>query len=142
MQFQAADSLHLPFEDGSFDVSYSISSLEHMPDPLQAISEMVRVTRPGGLITFTMDVAPYQSALGSESNVNASNFAAIQDLLHAECLPQAPARWPVPGKELSWAADCRRSSGLRRSASGVLRQLRGLPSDANFYVFAGSWIKR
>lgn len=142
MQFQAADSLNLPFEDGAFDVSYSISSLEHMPDPLQAIREMARVTKPGGLITFTMDVAPYQAALGSESNVNSSNFAAIQDFLHAKCLPQAPARWPVPGTELSWANNCRRSSVLRHSGSRVVRRWRGQPADLNFYVFAGSWIRR
>lgn len=142
MQFQPADSLNLPFADGHFDVSYSISSLEHMPDPVQAVREMVRVTRPGGLITFTMDVAPYQAALGGESNVNCSNFTTIQQILHAQCTPQAPARWPVPGTELCWANDCRRSSALRRGASRFVRKLNRQPPEANFYVFAGCWIKR
>lgn len=142
MQFQPADSLSLPFPDGHFDVSYSISSLEHMPDPVQAVREMLRVTRPGGLVTFTMDVAPYQAALGSESNVNCSNFAAIQDLLRFQCIPQAPARWQVPGTELCWAHDCRRSSIFRRAASRIVQQWRGQPAEANFYVFACSWIKR
>lgn len=40
----------LPFADGSFDVCYSSNVLEHVPDPERMADEMVRVTRPGGLV--------------------------------------------------------------------------------------------
>lgn len=44
----AADAMALPFADGAFD-SVTISfGLRNVADPQQALSEMARVTRPGG----------------------------------------------------------------------------------------------
>lgn len=40
----------LPFRDGAFDVCYSSNVLEHVQRPWQMAGEMVRVTRPGGLV--------------------------------------------------------------------------------------------
>ncbi len=40
----------LPFDDGSFDVTCSFKVLAHVPDIGQALAEMARVTRPGGVI--------------------------------------------------------------------------------------------
>ncbi|MCJ7548544.1 MAG: class I SAM-dependent methyltransferase [Anaerolineae bacterium] len=40
----------LPFEDSSFDVVYSHEVLEHVDNDRLCITEMVRVTRPGGHI--------------------------------------------------------------------------------------------
>ncbi|MCA9522986.1 MAG: methyltransferase domain-containing protein [Myxococcales bacterium] len=40
----------LPFEDQSFDLSYSVKVLAHVPDIRLALAEMARVTRPGGHI--------------------------------------------------------------------------------------------
>jgi ubiquinone/menaquinone biosynthesis C-methylase UbiE len=47
-----ADALDLPFDDGSFD--RVLSTFGHMfaPDHEQAAKEMVRVTKPGGVIGF------------------------------------------------------------------------------------------
>lgn len=40
----------LPFADASFDVAYSFKVLAHVPDIALALSEIVRVTRPGGVM--------------------------------------------------------------------------------------------
>jgi SAM-dependent methyltransferase len=48
--FVAASAFALPFADASFDLVWSIWTLEHVIDPQQMLSEMVRVTRPGGSI--------------------------------------------------------------------------------------------
>ncbi len=40
----------LPFPDHSFDVACSFKVLAHIPDIERALSEMVRVTRPGGIV--------------------------------------------------------------------------------------------
>jgi ubiquinone/menaquinone biosynthesis C-methylase UbiE len=40
----------LPFADRSFDVVATYSVLHHVPDYLQAVREMARVLRPGGLV--------------------------------------------------------------------------------------------
>lgn len=42
--------LSLPFADGCADVAFSSNVLEHVPDPLAMAEEMLRVTRPGGLV--------------------------------------------------------------------------------------------
>jgi SAM-dependent methyltransferase len=45
-----ADGLSLPLRDAAADITFSSNVLEHVPDPLRMITEMVRVTKPGGLI--------------------------------------------------------------------------------------------
>jgi SAM-dependent methyltransferase len=142
MHFQPADSLALPFDDASFDVSYSISSLEHMSNPVQAINEMIRVTKPDGLVTFTMDVAPYDSPVGQESNVNRSNFQAFQDVLAIRCSLFSAPRFVIPSDALSWQQDCKTSSGLRDAIARCVRVFRGLPERPDHYIFGGSFIKR
>lgn len=44
------DGMRLPFADASFDMTYSSNVLEHVVDPWKMADEMVRVTKPGGLI--------------------------------------------------------------------------------------------
>jgi SAM-dependent methyltransferase len=44
------DGLQLPLRTGSVDVCFSSNALEHVPEPERFADEMVRVTRPGGLI--------------------------------------------------------------------------------------------
>ena len=53
--------MELPFADGAVDVCYSSNVLEHVPDPWRMASEMVRVTRPGGLvfISYTTWFGPW-----------------------------------------------------------------------------------
>ena len=46
-----ADVGELPFDDGSFDLVVSFTGLHCFPDPARALVEMVRVLRPGGVIT-------------------------------------------------------------------------------------------
>lgn len=52
IEWVEADALNLPFEDGEFD--RVLSTFGHMfaPDHALAASEMVRVTKPGGVIGF------------------------------------------------------------------------------------------
>jgi SAM-dependent methyltransferase len=46
----------LPFRDGAVDVCYSSNVLEHVPDPWRMADEMVRVTRPGGVVFLSYTV--------------------------------------------------------------------------------------
>jgi SAM-dependent methyltransferase len=47
---RVADIHALPFEDGEFDVVHAHQVLQHVADPVGALREMARVTRPGGLV--------------------------------------------------------------------------------------------
>ena len=53
--------MQLPFRDRSVDVCYSSNVLEHVVDPWEMADEMVRVTRPGGLvfISYTTWFGPW-----------------------------------------------------------------------------------
>lgn len=44
----------IPFPDSHFDVAYSTNVLEHVDDPQKVVSEMVRVTKPGGIIQIVV----------------------------------------------------------------------------------------
>ncbi len=48
--FQVADCCELPFADGSFDRVFSHALLEHLSNPIKALTEMHRVLKPGGII--------------------------------------------------------------------------------------------
>ncbi len=56
-----ADARALPFASGSVDVCFSSNVLEHVRDPWRMAAEMVRVTRPGGLVylAFTNWLSPW-----------------------------------------------------------------------------------
>lgn len=50
LSVQLASATELPFEDNSFDVTCSFKVLAHVPEIEKALSEMARVTRPGGVV--------------------------------------------------------------------------------------------
>jgi SAM-dependent methyltransferase len=56
-----ADGYWLPVRDGGADICFSSNVLEHVADPIGLIGEMIRVTRPGGLIylSFTNWYSPW-----------------------------------------------------------------------------------
>lgn len=45
-----ADGEHLPFADGSFDLTYCVAALHHALDLRRMVAEMARVTRRGGTV--------------------------------------------------------------------------------------------
>jgi SAM-dependent methyltransferase len=51
VRFQVADAQSLPMEDGTFDKALSLFVLNFIPDPGKALREMIRVTRPGGVVS-------------------------------------------------------------------------------------------
>ncbi|MGD9619190.1 MAG: class I SAM-dependent methyltransferase [Mycolicibacterium sp.] len=48
------DALDLPFDDGTFDCVLASEILEHIPQDDVAISELVRVLKPGGALAITV----------------------------------------------------------------------------------------
>jgi len=51
---RVGDVLDMPFEDGSFDCVVASEILEHVPGDDRAISELVRVLKPGGALAITV----------------------------------------------------------------------------------------
>jgi SAM-dependent methyltransferase len=56
-----ADGCWLPIADGSVDISVSSNVIEHVRQPKQFLSELVRVVKPGGLtwLSFTNWYSPW-----------------------------------------------------------------------------------
>lgn len=50
VELTCGDIMALPFEDASFDVVHAHQVLQHLADPVGALAEMRRVTRPGGIV--------------------------------------------------------------------------------------------
>src|SRR5262245_44891032 len=50
VQFEIGDAQQLRFADDTFDRTLSLLNLNFIPDPDKALSEMIRVTRPGGTV--------------------------------------------------------------------------------------------
>jgi SAM-dependent methyltransferase len=51
IRFAVGDARHLPFAGDTFDRTLSLLILNFVPDPAGAVTEMSRVTRPGGTIS-------------------------------------------------------------------------------------------
>jgi len=50
LSFAVGDVYGLNYPDNSFDVVHAHQVLQHLTDPVAALQEMMRVTRPGGLL--------------------------------------------------------------------------------------------
>jgi ubiquinone/menaquinone biosynthesis C-methylase UbiE len=56
VNFRLAEAQNLPFADDEFDVAAMALVITFVPDPAQAIAEMKRVVKPGGMIgTYVWD---------------------------------------------------------------------------------------
>lgn len=55
IEFHVADAMELPYRDAWFDLLISQNAFEHIPDPVKALREAIRVTRKGGVIYLTFD---------------------------------------------------------------------------------------
>jgi SAM-dependent methyltransferase len=60
-RFVRASGMALPFADNSVDICLSSNVAEHVPRPWQLGGEMLRVTRPGGLVvlSYTVWLGPF-----------------------------------------------------------------------------------
>lgn len=74
-----ASGLRTPFKDESFDVAFMIESLEHLPDDKQALFEVRRILKKGGLffITVPNKFYPFETHGLKIGNCNINNVFNI-----------------------------------------------------------------
>ncbi|KAG0222953.1 hypothetical protein BGW42_006181 [Actinomortierella wolfii] len=58
VDFKVGDIHALDFPDNSFDVVHVHQVLQHVKDPIQALREMRRVTKPGGIVAARESILP------------------------------------------------------------------------------------
>lgn len=91
--FDVGDAMNLPYPDGAFDRSVSMLVLDVLPDPRRGLSEMRRVTRPGGVVAalvndFRSGWTPF-SMLWDTAAVLDSHAGAVRDEMVSK-----PMGWP------------------------------------------------
>jgi SAM-dependent methyltransferase len=74
------DGYWLPLRDGAADVCFSSNVVEHVPDPGALIDEMIRVTKPGGIIyvSFTNWYSPWGGHETSPWHYLGGDYAALR----------------------------------------------------------------
>jgi len=91
VEFRHGDAQRLPFADAAFDVTRAERVLVYVDDPVRALDEMVRVTRPGGAIALIMpdfgtnsvnvpDVALTRAVLAHEADTSVPHALLSHDL--------------------------------------------------------------
>ena len=64
VKFHRGDAERLPFADDSFDAYWSSGSIEYWPDPVAALREARRVTKPGGPVLVVGPDYPESTVFG------------------------------------------------------------------------------
>jgi SAM-dependent methyltransferase len=94
--FVIGDAMDLPFEYGSFDIVGCLRVLHHVRRPELVVSEMARVTRPGGTILVADqlgDVDPLRS-------LEIDRFEHARDATHVRLLPDGDVRHLLDANDL------------------------------------------
>ncbi len=90
----AADMLNLPFRDGVFDKSVSVTAVEFIAAGRAAVAELFRVTRPGGIVVAATlnSLSPWADRRREDArHDSASVFNRVYFRSPAELLALAPA---------------------------------------------------
>lgn len=74
---QRLDVQALPFNDASFDLVIANHLLEHVTDPMQALSELYRVLRPSGVLVAQTPYAPGLARTFEMTTPVTADFAAL-----------------------------------------------------------------
>ena len=134
----------LPLPPGQFDLVYSYNTWEHVPDPAAALTEAIRLTRPGGLVylrfgplfasawglhAYKTLTIPYAQFLFTEDYLATRlGQLGIRDLGRDRVELQPLNRWRLDQFERSWTeADVAIVRSSRRSDPDHLRMVRLFP---------------
>ena len=72
LRFQQADAFELPFEKGTFDLVACRHMLQAVPNPERVLAEMVRVTRPGGVLHLIPE--DYEMIFAAPARLDIASF--------------------------------------------------------------------
>ncbi|MBI3856126.1 MAG: class I SAM-dependent methyltransferase [Planctomycetes bacterium] len=105
VRFQQADTLRLPYRDGSFDASTVAFGIRNVVDTEGGIREMTRVVRSGGRVVILEFTLPSNALLRKGylayfGNVlpRIGRMIARSEIDAYRYLPDSVARWPQPGE--------------------------------------------
>ncbi len=158
VSFEVGDVFALRFDDGEFHVVHAHQVLQHVGDPVAALTEMRRVCRPGGLVavrdsdypTFRFfpdepEIARALDAYGALTRINGANWDAGRRLLHwAQAVdfetvtPSASVWCFATPTEREWWGDLWAERFTRSSMADQL-VANGIATPDALSAFAAAW---
>jgi SAM-dependent methyltransferase len=96
VRFVEGDATALPFEYGEFDIAATLRALHHIRRPELAVSELARVTRPGGRLF----VADQLGSIDPLRSLEMDRFERLRDDSHQRLLPDADVRGYLDANDL------------------------------------------
>ncbi len=127
VEFVEGDAEHLPFEDYSFDLAGTLRTLHHVPHPESVLSELTRVTRPGGRLLVVDQIGPVDPLEG----LAVDRFERARDPGHTRLLPDIDLRQLFEANGLVLVRD--RQDVERRPLDAYL-DLAGCTGDARAHA--------
>jgi len=122
IKFDHQSVLKLKFPDNTFDLTYSMGVLHHTPDPFRGFQEIVRVTKPGGIVI----VSVYNRFGRLRHNLRQRwvNFLAGDDMDHRVNVAK---KW--------FPKTCRQLKARMRSSSDtILYDAFGIPHESQHSI--------
>ena len=96
VRFEQGDATALPFGYGTFDIAGSVRVLHHVRRPELAVSELARVTRPGGRLL----IADQLGSIDPLRTLEMDRFERTRDASHQRLLPDADIRGFIDANDL------------------------------------------
>lgn len=146
VRFVEGDAMALPFEYGGFDIAACVRALHHVRRPELAVSELARVTRPGGRLL----IADQLGSVDPLRSLEQDRFERLRDPTHTRLLPEADIRGFLDANDLVLVAseivretvDLERRLELAQVPEDERVRIRGLAPGAEYEIEVGWYVAR
>ena len=122
--FQVVDLLSLPFEADSFDVAHCHNLLVSIPEPRDALAELRRVLKPGGIVSCREILLEASFSFPDAGGILARSWEMFTDILELNF------RFAQVGKELKWLL---LQSGFEKVEMSANYDVYSDPEDMEFF---------
>jgi SAM-dependent methyltransferase len=146
VRFVEGDAMALPFEYGGFDIAACVRALHHVRRPELAVSELARVTRPGGRVL----VADQLGSVDPLRSLEQDRFERLRDPTHTRLLPEADIRGFLDANDLILVSseivretvDLEQRLELAQVPEDERVRIRGLAPGAEYEIEVGWYVAR
>ena len=146
VRFVEGDAAALPFGYAAFDIAACIRVFHHVRRPELAVSELARVTRPGGRLL----VADQLGSIDPLRSLEMDRFERLRDPSHQRLLPDADIRGFLDANDLVLLTyevtrervDLERRFELAELPEEERVRLRGLAPGAVYDIEVGWYVAR
>ncbi|MGI8885387.1 MAG: class I SAM-dependent methyltransferase [Gaiellaceae bacterium] len=146
VRFDEGDATALPFGYATFDIAGCLRVLHHVRRPELAVSELARVTRPGGRVL----IADQLGSVDPLRSLELDRFERLRDPTHQRLLPDADIHGFLDANDLVLVThevtreriDLERRLELAEVPEEERVRLRGLAPGSVFEIEVGWYVAR